>query len=624
MFDSQQDDATRVGLWIVAVAALAGLIVLLLQDSAAAAQPTSAVDLARMLAERGPLSAEERLQAAEGVLRDARQDRLRGAAGAVLDTGWRVASGDPARGLWRGVRRLASEFGRLRSRPVAEDEALVLLEVGRLAGQTSPRLEALYTDLREREQRDHAAARLDGAEAALRAGHLRLARIRAQRSLDLDPNSERARELVDRATPSAPAPAVEVGAFAVRDWEPALAAALLVEDYERALESRVAHPEAELARAVARHLSGDRGGARSTFEALAARDDALGSSAKEWLALDSREELGLAPGVATDALGWLGGEHLAERGLELSSRSYRAWRGAIEPTNLLISAPVRLARRWRPKRSELVGRSATAEMAGEQGQGATPASWMDGHFVLPPARTRYTALAPRPVLLTRAVLESEAVRELEPMRAALGEAPAVRLALDAKGEIALPADQALALIDDLSLALEQRIIRSHESGGESVLDALRRLDRAVRAGMPLAVEPWTPDGPSAVESLESAALSGSGRGNRVSIQRGRDDVRLATSFGRAAFACPDQTVCLDRERVFSGSLYGRLELDADFRIGARTSFKRASVALEVGPLGPQASIVLPLAHWLRVERWIPLEARLSVGLEKLSFDPVLR
>ena len=108
----------------------------------------------------------------------------------------------------------------------------------------------------------------------------------------------------------------------------------------------------------------------------------------------------------------------------------------------------------------------------------------------------------------------------------------------------------------------------------------------------------------------------------MTLARGDDDLGLARDFGRASFSCPKATLCLDRVRSLSGSLYGRVEADGQLRIGARTSFKRASISLAlVGSGGPQASIVVPVSHWLGIERWLPLEARLAVGLDGISIDP---
>jgi hypothetical protein len=103
----------------------------------------------------------------------------------------------------------------------------------------------------------------------------------------------------------------------------------------------------------------------------------------------------------------------------------------------------------------------------------------------------------------------------------------------------------------------------------------------------------------------------------------RDERRLAVDrgFGRAQFDCPADTLCVDRERLLSGSLFGRFEADGEMVLGARTSFSGASLAVEFSRTGPQASLVLPIADWLHIARWIPLQAHLAVSLGGISIDP---
>ena len=58
-------------------------------------------------------------------------------------------------------------------------------------------------------------------------------------------------------------------------------------------------------------------------------------------------------------------------------------------------------------------------------------------------------------------------------------------------------------------------------------------------------------------------------------------------------------------------------------MGARTSFHRASLALEVGRDGPRASLVLTLGRWLRVDSVLPVEARFAISLDGVAIGPRL-
>jgi hypothetical protein len=80
-------------------------------------------------------------------------------------------------------------------------------------------------------------------------------------------------------------------------------------------------------------------------------------------------------------------------------------------------------------------------------------------------------------------------------------------------------------------------------------------------------------------------------------------------------------VCVDRARALRGTFYGRLDLSADARVGAHTSFHDAKLAVELSRSGPHASLVLPVAAWLGLSRWIPVEAFLEFGLEGISGGP---
>ena len=86
----KHDTVTRVSLFALVVAALTGLLVLFIQGNAVGAEPASADELAEVFATRTPLSEDERLEAAEGVLRQDRERRVRRLTGAVVKNGWKL------------------------------------------------------------------------------------------------------------------------------------------------------------------------------------------------------------------------------------------------------------------------------------------------------------------------------------------------------------------------------------------------------------------------------------------------------------------------------------------------------------------------------------------------------
>jgi hypothetical protein len=622
-------------------AAVAGLLVLVVQSSALAAQPISASELADILSERSPLTADERLEAAQEVLRDERSRRVRDVTGAALNAGWSVWQGGSPRRVAKSAVRLANRMWKFRSRSRAEDEALELLETAVMSGDLNPDLHELYAELRHREQRERRDAQIEDAERALRSGALGLARIRARRTLELDPSSERAAELLaelDMPTPRG-APAVP---GEIQEWEARLSAALLAGDFERALANEPRAADAQLAQAVARYLRGDQAEALLALDELKERDDAVGAVALRWYERrDLNAELAFSRAQRAyrtkRTLGVLGGEELATQGFGLSRDSVDSWRDSAELTNVALSIPLRIARRWHPDRSELRGAArqylddlpegdkadAAADWLLALGMTDAPeVGWDDGRFVLPRAQTPYRALAPRALVVTRAVLDSEALGDADWARELLSAAPALRLVAERGAQNSgLAPERARAVLADLALALEQRSVQAHEGSRDEALGAIRRLDAAVREGAALVAQGWFPEGTSLRDSLEDTVLDGHARDATLRYKRKDESILVGTGFGRARFRCPDDAVCVDRESLFRGALYGNLDLGADFKIGARTGFARASLALEVGRYGPQASIVLPVGHWLHVDGWIPVEARFSFGLEGISFKP---
>ncbi len=640
-------DAASVGVWVVVVAAIAGLLVLLLQGRAFAAQPLSAADLATALAERAPLSAEEQLDAAEALLRAERSRRILELTSEVFGAGWQMFQGASPRRVAKSAVRVIRRVAKLNDRSGAEDRALDLLESAMDGGSATPRLVERYRELLEREHRERLDRSIERAESALESGHLRLARVRTERLLKIEPSSERVATLLDQLQESQPVflEPEPISRLVVRDWEVGLAAALLAEDYERALAFEPTDADARFAHAAARYLTGERSEGLAELASLSERDDAVGSLAREWVTgseFDAEVRLKRAERrhATRRALGLLGGEHLAAEGLELSRDGYRAWKQAIELTNVAVAAPLRFYRGWRPDDNAL--REAAArylELMPDGARARDAAGWLeslggldpvmdpvwdDARFVLPRAHTHYAALTPRPLLVTRAVINSDALRELAPLREALGDSAAVRLLPLRELDSGIPLEpaDALALLADLAQALEQKTIEPHHSSRSALLDGVRRLDLAARSGLPIVAEPWSPAPVRAREGIETALL---GRESEIPgairMQLQNENLGVVRGFGRASFACPDDTLCVDREQLISAAVYARFDLDGDVSMGASTSFSGARVGLRLTSSGPHASIVLPLASWLGIERWVPLQAHLAVSLEGISWSP---
>jgi hypothetical protein len=219
------------------------------------------------------------------------------------------------------------------------------------------------------------------------------------------------------------------------------------------------------------------------------------------------------------------------------------------------------------------------------------------------------------------------VQEFEQASGVIGGAAALRLRVHlgaGSHPSALAADEARALLGRLARGIEDERLKPHQRSREGLLAALRRLEDSISSGRQLVAEPWSPSGTSLASSLALVALEGDAKEfGALQLERGKDDLSLARGFGRLSYDCPAGTDCIDGARRFSGSVYGDLALDADFRVGARTSIVGASLAVELSASGPVASFSLPLGDWLGVDRWIPLEANLSVSLDGVSFSPLI-
>ncbi|MBW2279814.1 MAG: hypothetical protein JRG82_03645 [Deltaproteobacteria bacterium] len=654
----------RVGIWLVVVAAVAGLFVLLLHPSAHADDLGQTADI---LLDRAPLSADERQAEAEEILSNERERKGRHLAGVVLDEGVRlVSSVDPrrvARATWRVVRTV----WKWSERSDDEDAALDQLEIGVAHSDADPELLDLYTRLRRRELDQRIDDLLLSAESAFEDGHVVLARARVQRSLELAPERERVHDLI--ALLSGPLPAARAGGvnlwepgpeldavpvpigpqWVVDEWEAPLATAMLSRDYARAAELAPTQPRGELARAAAHYLDGDRQTARRLLTLLRDREDPIGWQARDWSA---RPEIAAADRFESEvrryhvrrALGLLGGAGLASNGLYYRSRrGYDAWRRSLAPLNLVLSFPARLARGWRPD-----GRALRAaahayleyEPEGEDAEDATswlaqlgPAQplhagrspWRGSRLVLPRARTRWERLSPGPIVLTRSALESGLAGEAGLLQQVMGDAEAVLLRpeRDAVPVPTLDARASLDLLAEVTRSVEAGDLEPLRQGGSRALERLQRLETGVRSGLRLVVVPLQASDDSMVSAVSDAMLDGGTRtAEGVRIRRGADDLRLDRSLGGPGFVCPEAVLCVHRPAAVTAGVYGAVATDADMLLGASASFQRATLALELRSSGPHARLTVPIARWLGFERWVPVAARVEIGTEGVYVGPV--
>jgi len=653
-----RDRVMRVGVWVVIVAAVAGLLALVFSATARADQPVRVTQVDAVLLDRTPISPLERFDSARELLRAEDRERRWSLWSATVKTGWQLWSQISPRQLLRSAGSVAEELWRWPDRGFGEDTALDLLETSIAEeGVDEPSLE-LYTWLREREIEERAKRGFSATQSALEAGHLGLARLRLERSLELAPQSERAEDLLSRLIReerAASMPESDPETIEVQSWELPLATSLLTGDYGHTLTLGAERPDAQLAHSVAHYLGGEHVQAYGRLSSLADREDALGRAARTWI---ERPEFTARRRFSAEqrryrvrtTLGWLGGAQLAKDGLKASTRGYRAWRESITPLNLALSLPARIFRGWRPDGRPLREAASTYLEFEPHGKDAASArEWLtrlgaaegrrieraleSGRLELPEPRTRYQRLGPGPLILTRRVIEGGYLSETAVLGELLGEADAVilRPSRDALDLPMLASATAQELLTVLAGALEQGQLESSGLGDEASLERLNRLDRAIQAGYSMVASAWHTSQVGETQSIRATAFSfgdtllggGPSSFNAVSVSRSGDDLRLDRRFGRREFACPDGAVCLDRAPWVRGDLYGFAEVDGHLHLGARAEFQQASVSVDLSGWGPQASVHLPLARWIGLERWIPVAARLEIGTDSVYVGPVL-
>jgi hypothetical protein len=648
------------GVRMLVAAGLVGFLVLLLRGTAHAEEELDSAALER-LAQPATASPAECLERAEGVLEQESYGRWMGLNEEILDAAWSTAtSSSPSRALSE-VRDVASELWSWRGRSLAENDALEWLELSGSAADEA--MVGLHTELRAREIEATVEALLDATEESLSEPRARseprrvLARVRLARAMALQPDSERASEL--RALLEAPslptlqvAPAVDAAPLGMPTaLDVDLSTALLLEDFDRVLGLAPPTDSGLLAASVAQYLDGSHAQALDQLEALAGRDSRAGEIAAEWI---DREDINvervLSRAVRSyrlrHGLGLLGGTDLATSGWDLSRDGYRAWQRSINPLNVVLAVPIRLVRGFKPRGDDVraaAERYLIARPAGDRvpearawletvGRGATRTDALGLLSLdLHKPSVQFQRLTPRPLLLTRAVLDSVFVSEALPLRVAMGQGSAVVLHAEVESEdevlVSVPLEGAAAtrLLSELELALEQARLTPVERSARDALATLYQLHEAVRNGARLVATPGSselgePEG--AWLRMQRALTDG---GTEVSgafvMAREDDELHVSRFVGREAVMCPRDMLCVDHESRWSGNLYAKVDDDSSTRIGFKTRVDRAQMSFTVTESGPSAQLILPVARWFGVGRWLPVSAKVRISADSIYIGP---
>jgi len=638
----------------------------------AVAMPAAAEDLDCSEAERLLLAPElrpegERAAEADDLLAQDRSRKLGELSSSLVEVGMHATvQASPLR-LLKSLRDVGRSVWDWNDRSPVEDEALELLAPAARNGELDADARELYERLRARQSREHVADLVDDARRSLGRDDFGRARKSASRALELSPNDEETRELlarIDRREAEATAPRDPHERAEITAWEVRVSSALLVDDFALAHQLLADDTrDAELARAAARYLEGERGGALEDMAGLAEGDDLVAETARRWLddgEVNPEKKLDreISSYRTRRTLGWMGGDELAaaalpatEEALQLSRDGYRAWQGSYKAwrdtlriVNLIVDAPARAWRAWQPDGTDLhEAASRYLEIAPDGARAAEAASWLkeingqslvtarnapfrDGWLVLPHARTPFARQSTTRVVISRDALETQDPELLAEL--GVGEAPAVLLSLDRPGENselaprALAPERSLALLARVAEGLETTDLEPRGDDDHSVLEALRRLDRSVREGRNLRAEPWNPELAS-MGAVGNALVDG-GRVRTaagVAVERDKETVTAERDLGRESGFCPADTACVDRRPLFTRGLYAHSDADGDVSVGAAAGFASAQIAVEIGTDGPRASLILPLARWFGLGRFLPVEARLGVGIEGVSAGP---
>ncbi len=639
------DDVTRVSAGVALAAGLAGLLTLALAGAAQPAEPETQVDAdageaARLLSNREPIAAADRLAEARELLAVERRQR----AWQNVRTASELAQGavgglSPHRAL-KSVRRAYREARGWFEPSPAEEAALALLDPAVAAGEDDPELLRAWDALNAPDAEARYELSLEEAQDALADGDVTRTRRALERARQLSPSSIRVAALLGELELAEIAPPRRVSHAEARADDAQMAGALLAERYERALALEGTSADSELAKSAALLLSGRRDEGLEQLRALADEDDSAAFVARGWL-----EDPSIDPEAAflreqrsfrvRRALGWLGGDALEQHGTEMSRDGLSSWRRSLTPFNLALSFPARLMLGYSTSSSGLREAAERYLELAPDGQRADDArgwlsdleaspptleaeAWDDGVLSLPRASVPYAPIVARPLLLSQAALErasaeaGDLVALLRPETPALVLAPSAPPGLDV---VVLAPDRALALLAGVARGFEDGALRSASLDGSAGAAAVRRLSGSVRAGGALVAYAVAPRRDSVVESFEHALVGTApdpGAAQPVAFAGKRRGLSLHGDLLNGNLPCPQDLMCIDRHYPLTSRAFAELEADGDMAIGATASFGRGALSVGFSETGPSAAITLPVMHWLGLGKWAPLG--LSLGL----------
>ncbi len=642
----RNDDIRRVSAGVALAAGLAGWLVLALAGAARpdelGAEPDAATEeAARLLSNREPLGAADRVAAARALLSEERRTRIWENVSAAGDLAQSAVGGLSPRRALKGARHLFRQARGWFERSPAEDAALALLDAEVAAGSDDPELLREWEELRARDSERRFEDALRDAKRALRRGDTVRARHAAEGARRLEPTSIEIAALLGEIELAEIAPPRRARLIEPPAEDVQLAGALLAERYERALELENGADDSGLARSAALLLSGRRDEGLEQLRSVADSDDGAARVAQGWLDDPSIDPEGAFLREQRSfrvrrALGWLGGDDLERHGLETSTRALRSWGRSLTPFNLALSFPARI----------LLGREAPSDGLREAAerylvlspQGvradaarawlselptapsvAEAAAWDDGVLRLPRSSVAYAPVVARPLLLSQAALERASARSGDLVALLRPETPALVLAPDAPpgvAALALEPERALELLAGVESGFADGALRSASLDASSGSDAVRRLADSVRAGGRLVAYPVAPPRDSVVESFEQGLVGRApeaGRARAVRVASERRGLSLHGDLLNGELPCPQDLMCVERHYPLTSAAFAELDADGELGVGATASFGRGSVSVGFSESGPSAGVTLPVMHWLGLGRWVPVGLDLGVS-----------
>jgi hypothetical protein len=663
-------DAIRLGQQLIRALIAAGLLCLALGGRALAGDSLAPGDqAAQLLLAPEPDAGADRAREARDLLATDRNRKIAVISSALVDLGIHASMGVSPIKMLQSAGELGQGVLTWSNRTPGEERALLLLAPDALGGELDQTTRELYDRLEGRERRELVKRLIEDGARALAAGQVRPARVAVNRALELAPGSQHADRLLDAIAARERADEARQ-AFGLAPppvfggWDVRVASSLLT-DTEGSVEAArpadgSSRDDLEIARATARYQAGDRAGALEEFRRIAKSDGPGAGVARELL-----EDRAVNPERALDDeissytkrryLGFVGGDALADNGLGLEpenvdfsydgyrklKNSYKILRKTVNPVNLLLDTPVRIWRGWRPdggalreaatRYLELEPQGARADEAREwleklrvdERASRTVTPFRDGYFVLPHARTHYARIAPQRVVVSSDALD-DAAPELAQELGMTG-ASAFVLGEHAVGAGArdLPSPRALELLSRLADGLEAKSLQPRGDTAGEVLEAVRRMDGRVRAGATLRVAPRLPAVAAGLSEVGAALVDGkrARTWGDIALSRNDDKITADRELGGDGAFCLAETPCIDRKLPVDGQVFASTDTMGSAGVGARAGYRQAELSVVMGTSGPHATLVLPVARWLGIVHFLPVEARVDVGLDGVSAGP---